>query len=364
MLFNYIKMEKKDYYEVLGINKNASKSEIKKAFKILAIKYHPDKQNNKTEQEKKEAEEKFKQINEAYEVLSDDNKKQKYDTYGFNEPNQGFNMNPDDFSDFIRRTHEDFFGGQRVNQSDIIKNRASVKLSVPLTINEIYNGVNKKYKYKVNKICPHCHGEQIIQSEGGRKEVCADCHGTGTITKINGNIMYTETCQKCGGAGVIIINGCKHCNSSGFERKEEVIEVSIPKGILNGSYITFAEKGNETIFNGKKIVGDLIIIINEINNEKFIREQNNLHCKLDVSIYDCILGESVLVETFNDKKYKLKLNVGTEQGKEFRLSNQGMPIMNTNSFGDLIVHINQIMPKNLTEKQKELINEIKNINNE
>lgn len=353
-------MNKRDYYEVLGIDKKASSSEIKKAFKKLAILFHPDKQASKSDEEKKEAEEKFKEINEAYGILNDKEKRQQYDNFGFDTPrNNGFG-GADDLNEFLRRAHADFFGGFNNPGKTQVQ---QIRISVGLTLSEMFNGTFKKFKYKVNRVCSHCHGEQFIASDGGKKETCKTCNGSGRVQEVNGNMIFTGTCHDCGGSGYHIINGCKACNATGYEQKDELIEITIPKGIPNGAYINFTGKGNEQIINGTSVIGDLIIIINEIQDGNFIRNGNDLHCNLDVSIYDCLLGEEVIVETIDNKKRKFKLKIGTETGNEFRLVGLGMPIMDTSNFGDLYVHIKNIMPNTNTEKEIELLRELKELKN-
>jgi molecular chaperone DnaJ len=350
-----------DYYEILGVSKDASDSEIKKSYRKLSIKYHPDKQSSKTESEKKEAEDKFKELNEAYSVLKDKEKRQKYDQFGPSMgTNQGFGSG--DINEFMRRAGADFFKGfggfgNQVQMPQVIK------LSVILSLKDIYTGVTKKYKYKIDHVCSHCHGKQYVESEGGKKETCKTCNGTGSITSAQGPFMVSRPCPHCGGSGYTIVNGCKKCNGSGYEKIEEIVEVQIPKGVPSGSYITFKNKGNELISNGQVIKGDLIVIIAENNDSsnKFSRDGNDLHIKLDIPIYDCLLGEKATFNTIDDKRRDFKLNVGTESGFKFRFTGAGMPIMNTNSFGDLYVHINQILPKKLSEKETKLIKELKTI---
>lgn len=350
-------MDKRDYYEVLNVDKKASESEIKKQFRHLSKLYHPDKQVGKSDEEKSKAEENFKELNEAYSVLSDKEKRQRYDQFGHDLGANmgGFNGNPDDLDDIIRN----FMGGQPQRP----QGPAPIKVTIQLSLIELFNGVNKKFKYKVNRVCSHCHGEKFLKSEGGEKTDCKTCHGTGFIQAMRGPMIFTQPCHDCGGVGHHIKNGCKRCNSSGLTQIDETVDVTVPKGAPNGAYMKFSGKGNEMIVNGKSVIGDLIVIINEKPDEKFTRSSDDLHCVAEYSIYDCLLGEEITVETIDNKKRKFRLKIGTENGEQFRLTGCGMPIMNTDKHGDLYVHIKHIMPKNISEKEKELLNEIKSITN-
>lgn len=348
---------KRDYYEVLGVNKNASESEIKKSFKKLAVKYHPDKQVNKTEVEKIKSEESFKEINEAYDILSNKEKREKYDRFGHDMGKSQYNgFSQDDINEFMK-AHASMFDQFGRNQRQQGPPQTQIKIN--LTLIELYTGVNKTFKYKVNRLCSHCKGEKFIESEGGKKNVCSTCNGSGVIQRINGNMIFSQTCPSCGGIGEKIVNGCKKCNSTGYEKVEETIEVNIPKGAPIGAYINFPNKGNEVIINGKSLIGDLVVIINELPDNKFIREENDLHLQMMVPIYDCLLGEDINFETIDNKKHKFKLKVGTESDEIFRLNGLGMPIMNTNSFGDLYIHIKHIMPKKLKESEIKLLKKLK-----
>ena len=349
---------KRDYYKVLGVNKNASQEDIKKSFKKLAVKYHPDKQVNKTEDEKIKSEESFKEINEAYEILSNKEKREIYNQFGHDmgrSQNNGFSQ--DDINEFMK-AHANMFDPFGKNQRQ--QGPPQIKVTINLSLTELFTGVNKTFKYKVNRLCSHCKGEKFVESEGGKKDICTSCNGTGVIQRINGNMMFSQTCPVCGGIGEKITNGCKTCNASGYEKVEETIEVNIPKGAPKGAYISFPNKGNEMMINGKSLIGDLIVIINELPDTKFIREENDLHIQVSVPIYDCLLGEDINVETIDNKKHKFKLKVGTESDEKFRLNGLGMPIMNTSTFGDLYVHIKHIMPKKLTDSEIKLLKKIKN----
>jgi molecular chaperone DnaJ len=344
---------KKDYYEILGVKKDASDSEIKKSYRKLSLKYHPDKQLDS--EKSKEYEDKFKEINEANSVLSDKEKRKLYDQFGHDMGKSAQQGDPNDIHEFIRRSHEQFFGHQQPVGPQ------PIRLNISLTLKEMYDGTTKKFKYNVNRVCSHCLGNKYVESDGGSKETCVSCGGSGTRTVIQGNMMFYQPCPNCNATGYIIKNGCKTCNATGFEKINQTIEVNAPKGVIHGSYISFQGMGNQTLINGKSVIGDLIAIINQIEDDKFIRDGNDLHCFLDVPVIDTIIGEDVTVETIDNKKRKFKLNTGTEPGERYRLNGLGMPILNTNNFGDLYVHIRPVMRKSLSENEIELLKELKKI---
>jgi molecular chaperone DnaJ len=347
-------MSKKDYYEILNVNKDASEAEIKKQFRKLSKLYHPDKQVGKSDNDKKNSEELFKEVNEAYSILGDKEKRQKYDQFGPDlGTNMNFNSNFNDLDDIFRS----FMGGQFQQES---QGPAPIRVSIKLSLNELFNGITKKFKYKANRVCHHCHGDKFLQSEGGKKVKCNTCNGNGLIQIRRGPMIITQTCPTCGGVGYHIDNGCKICNSTGLERIENIVEVVIPRGTLNNSYLIFSGKGDEIIVNGKSVIGDLIVIINELSNDIFSRNGNDLHRTIECSIYDCLLGEEITVETIDNKKHKFKLKIGTENGNIFKLSGCGMPIANTNEYGNLYAHIKHIIPNELNETEIKLLTKLKN----
>lgn len=343
---------KKDYYEVLEVDKKSTKHDIKKQYKHLAKLYHPDKETDETK--KSENEEKFKEINEAYSILSDDNKRKQYDEFGFdlgktNTPNE------DDLHDFFNSfVRNGGFGGQQQQRGP-----SQLKNSINLTLNELYTGVTKKFTYNVNRLCNDCKGEKFKPEDGGKIEDCKHCNGTGQKVERRGNMMFSTTCNSCHGTGKVIVNGCKKCNSTGLEIINETIEITIPKGLPNNGYIIYNGKGNEMLIDGKSVIGDLVVFITETQDAKFARNGNDLHCVVGVDIFDCIIGENITVDTIDGKTHKFKLNVGTESGYKYRLNGKGMPIMNATTFGDLYVHVKHIMPTEITDIQKELIQKLK-----
>lgn len=352
-------MGKRDYYEVLGVKKDATDSELKKQFRKLSKEYHPDKQINQSDEAKAIAEDKFKELNEAYGILSDKEKRTKYDQFGHNlGAGRGYSSNQPDIDDMFKE-FVNGFGRQQKPQGP-----PPITFSIKLTLKEVFSGTTKRFKYEVNRVCSHCNGDKFVPSEGGKKDICTTCHGNGYVQVRKGPMLFTQTCPACNGVGHKITNGCKICNSTGFKKVEESIEVTTPKGIPFGANMTFANKGNEMIIDGKSVIGNLIVYIQLGDDNEFIRQNNDLHYVLNVSIFDCILGEEVTVKTIDDKKKKFSLKIGTESGEKFRLVGMGMPIMNTNDFGDLYVHIKHIMPTKLSDEQIKLLKEIKENNND
>lgn len=342
----------KNYYEILGVDKKATEKDIKKAYKKLCIKWHPDKWVNGTEDEKKIAEEKIKEINEAYDVLSDKEKRNNYDNYG--DPNGRQNVSWGDFMG-------DFWGNHQ--KREVRGSDCNIRLHV--TLEDIYNGINKKIKYHKLDICSHCYGNGY--TKGGEKTICPECNGTGIITKQfrQGNSFFQQQtyCTKCNGRGHIIKNPCPHCQGSGFEKREVEYEITVPKGIDNGMYFTIPEQGN-ICTEGFGRNGDLNIVIQTIPHEKYERQaSSNLLLTQKVNLYDALLGTTIEVNCIDGSQVKFNIPQLTPNGKIFRISGKGMPIMDSfnNSYGDMYVKIEYEMPNTLNNEQKELIEKIKEI---
>lgn len=347
-------MDRRDYYEVLGVKKNATDSELKKQFRKLSKEYHPDKQVGQSDDTRAAAEEKFKEINEAYNVLSDKDKRMRYDQFGHNlGADRGYGPSEQDIDDMLK----DFLSG--TGRAHKPQGPPPITFSISLTLKEMFTGVTKKFKYDVDRVCKHCNGDRYVASEGGTKDVCSTCHGSGYVQIRRGPMLFTQTCPSCNGVGNKITNGCKVCNATGFSKVPETVEIEIPKGVPSGASITIPNKGNELIVNGKSIIGHLTIYVQQAPDKDFTRDDNDLHCILNVSVYDCILGGEVSVKSIDDKNRKFNLKVGTEADETYRLSGVGMPIMNTDNFGDLYVHIKHIMPKTLNDEEIKLLKEIK-----
>ncbi|MDD6802948.1 MAG: molecular chaperone DnaJ, partial [Prevotellaceae bacterium] len=328
-------MAKRDYYEVLGVDKSASEDEIKKAYRKIAIKYHPDRNPGN-----KEAEEKFKEAAEAYDVLHDPQKRQQYDQFGFNGPGAGFgggsgfgtSMNMDDiFSMFgdIFGGHAGFggfsgFGGGGQRQPQQHRGN-DLRLKVRLTLSEIATGVTKKFKVKKDVACQHCGGSGAEAGSG--METCQTCHGSGYITHTTQSIfgmMQTQgVCPTCGGEGKVIKNKCRECGGTGVVKGEEVVEINIPAGVAQGMVVNVPGKGNAGRRNG--INGDIQVLIEEEPNDTFVRDGNNLIYNLLLDFPTAALGGDVEIPTISGGKVRMKIEPGTQPGKTLRLRGKGLP---------------------------------------
>ena len=364
-------MAKRDYYEVLGVNKNASEDEIKKAYRKIAIKYHPDRNPGN-----KEAEEKFKEAAEAYDVLHDKQKRQQYDQFGFDGPTGaggfggfgGAGMNMDDifsmFGDIFggRAGFGGFGGGQRRPQ----QHRGSdLRLKVKLSLNEVANGVTKKFKVRKDITCSHCHGSGAEAGSG--TETCQTCHGSGVITHTTQSIfgmMQTQgVCPTCNGEGHVIKNKCKHCGGSGVVKGEEVVEINIPAGVAEGMVVNVPGKGNAGMRNG--ISGDIQVFIDEEDNDLFVRDGNNLIYNLLLDFPTAALGGDVEIPTIEGTRLKVKIDNGTQPGKTLRLRGKGLPAVQGygHGMGDLIVNISVYVPKTLSREEKDALTQFKDSDN-
>ena len=366
-------MAKRDYYEVLGVGKDASADEIKKAYRTMAMKYHPDKNPGD-----KDAEEKFKEAAEAYSVLKDPEKKAQYDQFGHAGMNGGAggfgggaSMDMDDifsmFGDiFGGRGFGGGFGGfggfgggggqqqQRYRGSDL-------RVKVKLNLNEISEGVNKKFKLKKSITCPHCGGSG---AENGAVETCPDCHGTGRVIRTQqsffGMMRSEVACPRCNGEGKIIKTKCPHCNGEGIIAGEEVVEANIPAGVQEGMALTMRGKGNAGRRNG--IPGDLQIIIEEEEHPTLVRQNNDLIFSLLLDIPTAALGGTVEVPTI-DGKAKVTIEPGTQPGKTMRLRGKGLPVINRSERGDIIINISVYIPETLSKDEKKCIEKFKESEN-
>lgn len=344
-------MEKRDFYEVLGVAKNATEAEIKKAYRKMALKYHPDKNPGD-----KEAEEKFKEAAEAYEVLSDANKKARYDQYGHaglgGAGGFGGGMNMDDiFSQFGDIFGGAFgggsFGGARGGQRVVRGTNLRVKMK--LTLEEVAEGVTKKIK--VNK---------LVNADGVTYKNCTTCNGTGRITRVTqtflGAMQTQSTCNVCHGAGKMIDQKPADADAQGLKRQEEVIEIEIPAGVEDGMQLSVSGKGNAGPFNG--IPGDLIVLIEEQAHEELRRDGEHLHYDAFVNFVDAVLGETIEVPTVSGK-VKIKVDPGTQSGKMLRLKGKGLPILQGYGSGDLFVHIHVWTPKKVSKEEREILEKLR-----
>lgn len=330
----------KNYYDILGINKDASEKDIKKAYRKLAAKYHPDKQVNKSDSEKKEAENKFKEIAKAYEVLSDPAKKSNYDTYGSEDGPQG-NWNP--FSDF---GFDDLFGTRKQRQ-EYIQPGQNLQITVRLSIKDIYCGIVKDLKYRRKRRCRKCNGEG-----GSGVKTCQYCNGTGVITDRQQNGWQTfisqQPCRHCGGTGKMVEHICDNCNGTGFEIQEKTIKVNIPKFIKNGvRCATIEDAGNEAKdYRGK--TGVLyIIVMYSYNEERYQVVDNKIYERVDIPYYDAIVGSNIDIELPDNTIQKVFINEGTQNNRIYKV----------NDHYNIIVNITT--PKNPDTNEIELLKTIK-----
>ena len=359
-------MAKRDYYEVLGVDRNASANDIKKAYRKLAIQYHPDKQHDKTDAEKKEAEEKFKEAAEAYSVLSDADKKARYDQFGHEGLGGagGFSGAGMDMNDIFSMFGDIFggrggfggfggFGGGSSNAAPQKFRGSDQRVKVKMTLQEIANGVTKKFKLKKYVPCTHCGG---TGAEGNATETCPDCKGTGRVIRTQQSffgMMRTEAvCPRCNGEGKIIKNRCPHCNGDGVVMGEEVVEVQIPAGVMDGMQLSMRGKGNAGKRNG--IPGDLLILVEEESHPDLIRDENDLIYNLLLDIPTAILGGFAEIPTI-DGRAKVTIDPGTQPGKVLRLRGKGLPTLNGYGKGDIVVNISIYIPEALSKDEKKAI---------
>ncbi len=367
-------MAKRDYYEVLEVSRSASVDEIKKAYRKLAIKYHPDRNPGDAE-----AEAKFKEAAEAYDVLHDPQKRQQYDQFGFDAPSGGFGggspfggaggFSMDDiFSMFgdVFGGHGGGFGGFGGGGQQAPKYRGSdLRLKVRLSLQEVATGVTKKFKVRKDVTCEHCHG---TGAEGGSgTETCPNCHGSGveirTQQSMFGMIQTQTACHVCGGEGTIIKNKCTHCQGEGIVKGEEVVEINIPAGVAEGMVVNVPGKGNAGKHNG--VTGNIQVYIEEEPNDTFVRDGQNVIYNLLLDFPTAVLGGQVEIPTINGSNVKIPIEPGTQPGKTLRLRDKGLPAVQGygTGIGDLVVHISIYVPKELTKSEKKAIEELRDSEN-
>ncbi len=359
-------MSKRDYYEILEIERNASETEIKKAYRKMALRYHPDKNPDD-----KSAEDKFKEAAEAYEVLSNADKRARYDRYGHagvgGAAGGGFSgggMSMDDiFSQFGDVFGGAFggFGGSRGQRRRVNKG-SNLRVKVKLNLKEVANGVEKKIKVNKYVSCKHCEGTGA--DNGSSYATCSTCNGSGHITQVTntflGQMQTTSTCPSCGGEGRIITKKCTHCQGNGVVRDEEIISLNIPAGVAEGMQLSLSGKGNAGARGG--IPGDLIVLVEEEKHPELERDGNNLIHNLFISFPQAALGAQIEVPTI-DGKARMKINPGTQSGKILRLKGKGLPSVNSYGTGDLLVNINVWTPKNLTKEETEVLEKLEKADN-
>ncbi|TAF43136.1 MAG: molecular chaperone DnaJ [Sphingobacteriales bacterium] len=359
-------MAKRDYYDVLGVSKNADADEIKKAYRKLAIKYHPDKNPDDHT-----AEDKFKEAAEAYETLSNPEKRQRYNQFGHAGTQQGFGggggMNMEDiFSQFGDvfggggSPFDSFFGGSQSRSSGgrRVNRGTNLRIKVKLTLEEIANGVEKKVKVNKQISCNTCNGTGA--KDKSSFQTCKTCNGQGAVRRVTntilGQMQTTGTCPACNGEGSTISSKCNSCQGEGIVRGEETITINIPAGVSEGMQLSMSGKGNAATRGG--VAGDLIILIEETPHETLKREGINVIYDLHISFIDAALGTSIEVPTI-DGKARIKLEPGTQGGKILRLKGKGIPEVNAYNRGDQLIQINIWTPKTLNNEERELLEKLK-----
>lgn len=364
-------MAKRDYYDILEVSRTATPEEIKKAYRKMALKYHPDKNPDDPQ-----AEGRFKEAAEAYEVLSDQDKRARYDRYGHdgvkNGPGGGAGMSMDDIFSQFGDIFGDAFGGafgeafgfgtrgrggrQRVNRG------SNLRVKVKLTLEEIATGTEKKIKVSKYISCDGCHGTGA--EKGSSFSTCSTCGGRGQVTRVTstflGHMQTTTTCPACDGQGTVISSKCNKCAGNGIVKGEEVIPIRIPAGVADGMQLSLNGKGNAGPRGG--IPGDLIILVEEQEHEDFERDGQNLIYELFVSLPDAALGNTVEVPTLEGKA-RIKIEPGTQSGKVLRLKGKGLPDVNGYSKGDMLVNISVWTPRNLSREEHAILEKLRNSDN-
>ena len=367
--------EKRDYYEVLGVAKNATADDIKKAYKKLALQYHPDRHVNDSEADKKAAEDKFKEAAEAYEVLSDPQKRQRYDQFGFAGMGGagGFSAENIDMSDIFSHFSDlfeswgmsgggggfsSFFGG---GGGRGVRRGNNLRVKVKVTLEEVATGVEKKIKVRKAVTCPHCNGSG---SADGVMDTCPTCKGKGRITRMRqsifGQMQQVEICPDCEGEGKIIKNKCPHCGGEGIIRDEEVIAIQIPAGVAEGMELTVQGKGNAAPRGG--ISGNLLVLIEEERHPYLVRQDNNIIYNLMLDLPTAVLGGQLEIPTL-DGKVKISVDAGTQPGKTLRLRGKGLPQIDHYGRkigqGDMLVNISVYIPEKLSKDEKTWMEEFR-----
>lgn len=353
-------MSKQDYYSLLGVSRSASADEIKKAYRKLAMKYHPDRN-----QGDKAAEQKFKEVTQAYEVLQDEQKRAAYDRYGHDAFEQGgmgagrgggggfggggFDFHTAGFSDIFEEVFGDFMGGGGGRKS---ASGSDLRYDVQITLEESFKGTQKQLKVPTLGSCDPCGG---TGSQGGGVKSCTTCQGLGKVRSSQGFFTIERTCPTCGGQGRVIENPCRYCGGAGRTRKEKTLAVSIPAGVDDGTRIRLSGEGEAGIRGASP--GDLYVFVSVKKHKFFERDGADLHCKVPIPMVTACLGGSIEVPTIEGTRAKVTIPTGTQSGHKFRLKAKGMPILRSSVKGDMYIHVDVETPVNLTKRQKELMQE-------
>lgn len=355
-------MAKQDYYELLGVSRTSKADELKKAYRKLAMKLHPDKNPGD-----KEAERKFKEINEAYDVLKDEQKRAAYDRMGHAAfdgsmggagpgargfQQGGFDFEASGFGNIFDDMFSEFMGG-RTRQAESSQRGADLRYNMEITLEEAFNGLKKNIKISTNATCEICKG--MGTAKGTKPETCPTCHGQGKVHARQGFFTIERTCSHCHGLGQIIKDPCKTCHGAGRVRKEKTISVSIPAGIEEGARIRLASEGEAGLRGGAP--GDLYIFLHIKPHKFFHRDGSNIYCQVPIAMSTATLGGEIEVPSIDGHKARVKIPEGTQSGKQFRLKGKGMSILRSSSKGDMYIQTQVETPVNLTKRQKELLEE-------
>ncbi len=345
---------KKDYYEVLGVNRDASDEEIKKSFKKLAMKYHPDRNPDNPK-----AEESFKEAKEAYEILSDEQKRAAYDQYGHAgvDPSMGGGagfggFNSGNFSDAFGDIFGDIFGGGGRNQRSNVYRGADLRYNLEISLEDAAKGTETKIRIPVQSTCETCHGSGA--RPGTSPVTCTTCNGHGQVRMQQGFFSVQQTCPKCHGTGKMVKEPCPTCHGGGRVKQNKTLNVKIPAGVDEGDRIRLSGEGEAGVNGGP--TGDLYVVVHLKDHAIFQREGGNLHCEMPISFSTAALGGEIEVPTL-DGAAKMKIPAETQTGSVFRLRGKGIKPLRSSEHGDLMVHVVVETPVRLTEKQKELLRE-------
>lgn len=353
-----------DYYDILEVNKNASADEIKKSFRKLAMQYHPDRNPGN-----KEAETKFKEINEAYEVLKDEQKRAAYDRYGHqafangaggNPFGGGFNFEFGDaggFADIFSSVFGDFMGGGRSRQPSYAMHGDDARYDLSITLDEAFSGIEKEITIDTTVPCEHCHGHGT--ADGKPAPACPHCQGSGKVRLQKGFFVVEQACPHCQGSGYLPKDLCPDCRGKGYVKTKKTLKVKIPAGIFDGSRIRMAGAGHAGIRGGES--GDLYIFVDIKEHKLYERSDNNLYAQIPVSMCCAALGGSIDIPSIDGGKIELKIPAGSQSEEIIKVKGQGFSILRSTSRGDLFVKLKVETPVNLSARQKELLEEFRSI---
>jgi molecular chaperone DnaJ len=344
-------MAKKDYYEVLGVSKTASEDELKKAYRKLAVQFHPDK--NKGD---KAAEEKFKEISEAYDVLRDPQKRAGYDRFGheganYNSSNHSGREYASNFADIFEDLFGGFGGGNNQARQEAANRGSDLRYNMDISLEDAFKGIKREIKVNTYAECTTCHSSGSADKSGA--STCAACAGHGRVRSQQGFFSVERTCSTCGGAGKIIKNPCKTCGGQGRVKKDKTLAVSIPAGVEDGMRIRLAGEGETGIRGGQ--TGDLYIFLRIKQHNVFKRDDNDIHIKMPIRMTTAALGGSIEVVCIDGTTAKVKIPEGTQSGAKFRLKEKGMSVLHSSAKGDMYIHAKIETPKNLSKKQKDIL---------